>query len=95
MDGKPDRFSPAVRIRDSNGNLVLSSTVAGQKMAVNYTRDNIGLVQQVWLLSADEARQKMPGEDSGGFLGGLRSLFETRPASDDGKTPYEQLPRYK
>ena len=94
MDGKPDRLSPAVRIRDTRNVLVLSGAISGQPLVVNYVRDNIGLVQQVWILSAEEARQKMPGNDAG-LLGNMRSMFESRPAVDNGSTPYDQLPRYK
>ena len=94
INGKLDRLSPAARIRDANNNLVLSGTVSGQKLLVNYLRDNTGLVQQVWILSSDEARQKMPGQD-GGFFSNIRSMFETKPASDDGDTPFNQLPGYK
>ncbi|MES2911259.1 MAG: hypothetical protein V4718_07730 [Pseudomonadota bacterium] len=95
VDGKADRLSPGVRIRDANNNLVLSGTLVSQKLPVRYLRDNIGLVHEIWVLNAEEARQKMPGEDGGGILNNIRSLFETPPASDDGKTPYDKLPLYK
>jgi hypothetical protein len=94
INGKPDRLSPAARIRDANNNLVLSGAISGQKLLVNYLRDNTGLVQQVWILSSDEARQKMPGQD-GGILSNIRSMFETKPAADDGNTPFNQLPSYQ
>ncbi|MES2412519.1 MAG: hypothetical protein V4614_01875 [Pseudomonadota bacterium] len=95
VDGKEDRMSPGVRIRDANNNLVLSGTLAGQKLPIRYTRDNIGLVHQVWVLNPEEARQKMPGEDGGGILSNIRSMFDTTPPTDDGNTPYNQLPSYR
>ncbi|MES2282095.1 MAG: hypothetical protein V4542_11835 [Pseudomonadota bacterium] len=95
LDGKADRLSPGVRIRDVNNNLVLSGTLANVKLPVRYVRDNIGLVHEIWVLNAEEARQKMPGEDGGGILNNIRSMFETAPATDDGKTPYDKLPAYK
>ena len=94
MNGKADRLSPAVRIRDINNNLVLSGTLANQRLVVNYVRDNIGLVQQVWILNSEEARLKRPGED-GGILSNIRSMFDAPVVSDDGKTPYHKLPSYK
>ena len=94
IDGKPDRLSPAVRIRDINNFLVLSGTLANQKLVVNYLRDNIGLVHNVWVLNAEEVKQKMPGQP-GGILSNIRSMFETPEAKDDGNTPYNQLPKYK
>jgi len=94
MDSKPDRMSPAVRIRDINNNLVLSGTLANQKLVVNYLRDNTGLVHNVWVLNAEETKQKMPGQPEG-ILSNIRSMFETPTVKDDGNTPFNQLPKYK
>ena len=94
IDSKPDRFSPAVRIRDINNNLVLSGTFANQKLVVNYLRDNTGLVHNVWVLNSEEIKQKMPGQPEG-FFSNIRSMFETPVVKDDGNTPYNQLPKYK
>ena len=94
MDSKPDRLSPAVRIRDINNNLVLSGTLANQRLVVNYVRDNTGLVHNVWVLNREEIKQKMPGKPEG-ILSNIRSMFETPVVKDDGNTPYNQLPRYK
>ena len=92
LDGKADRFAPGVRIRDANNNLVLPATLVNQPLAVKYVRDNIGLVQLVWVLTSEEAaRDKKPG-----FFSNLRSAFEPATApQDDGKTPFNQLPAYK
>lgn len=94
MDSKPDRLSPAVRIRDINNNLVLSGTLANQRLVVNYVRDNIGLVHNVWVLNAEEIKQKMPGQPEG-ILSNIRSMFDTPVVKDDGNTPFNQLPKYK
>ena len=94
MNGKPDRLSPGVRIRDARNNLVLSGTLTNQTLVVNYVRDNTGLVHNVWVLSSEEIKQKMPGQPDG-FFSNIRSMFDTPPVSDDGKTPFNQLPKYK
>ena len=94
IDGKPDRLSPGVRIRDARNNLVLSGTLTDQRFVVNYLRDNTGLVHNVWVLSSDEIKQKMPGQPEGLFSN-IRSMFDTPAVSDDGKTPFNQLPKYK
>ena len=94
MDSKPDRLSPGVRIRDINNNLVLSGTLANQKLVVNYLRDNTGLVHSVWVLNSEEIKQKMPGQPEG-ILSNIRSMFETPVVKDDGNTPFNQLPKYK
>ncbi len=94
MNGKADRMSPAVRMRDANNNLVLSGTLTNQKLVVNYVRDNTGLVHGVWVLNAEEIKQKMPGQPDG-ILSNIRSMFETPVVKDDGNTPFNQLPKYK
>ena len=94
LDSKPDRLSPAVRIRDINNHLVLSGTLVNQKLVVNYLRDGAGLVHQVWVLNAEEIKQKMPGPPEG-ILSNIRSMFDPPVVKDDGNTPYHQLPRYK
>ena len=100
MNGKAERLSPGSTIRDINNLLVLPGAVTGTKLVVNYTRDNIGQVQQVWILNPEEIKQKLPSQlaaaaNDTGILSTIRSLFEPTPApQDDGKTPYNQLPKY-
>ena len=92
MNGKADRLAPGVRIRNLNNNFVLSGTLVGQEMLVNYTRDSSGLVYEVWILNPEEAREKRAGLPSRSFSFSTES--STGP-QDDGKTPYNQLPGYK
>ena len=94
MDGKADRLSPGARIRDAGNALVLSGAMVNTKLIVNYTRDNLGLVQNVWVLNAEEIKQKMPGQ-SVGVLSNIRSMFDAPTVKDDGNTPFNQLPKYK
>lgn len=92
LNGKADRLSPGARIRNVNNNYVLSGALLGQELLVNYTRDSTGLVYEVWVLSAEEAREKRAGLSTRNFI----FSFEGEAApQDDGKTPYKQLPRYK
>lgn len=61
LNGQSVRLSPGARIRSPQNLIVLSGTVIGQKLLVNYTLDGFGLVHNVWILSADEAaRQPWP-----------------------------------
>jgi hypothetical protein len=64
LDGKEDRLSPGVRIRDLNNMLVLTGNLAGQKLYTVYRRDPAGFVHEVWLLTADEYR-KLGGSSAG------------------------------
>ncbi len=60
MNGQEDRLSPGSRIRGANNLLVLSGSVIGQNLLVNYVRDPMGLVHEVWVLSPEEAALKLP-----------------------------------
>lgn len=60
MDGKADRLSPGARIRNAQNQLVLSASLTGQSLVVNYTRESMGLVHEVWILTPDEAAEKRP-----------------------------------
>lgn len=60
VNGQPARLAPGARIRDANNMLVLSGSVAGQKLKVNYTVDQYGLLFNVWVLRADELAQRWP-----------------------------------
>lgn len=60
LNGKPDRLSPGSRIRDANNMLALSGTLIGKELVVNYTRESMGMVHDVWILTDEEARDKRP-----------------------------------
>jgi hypothetical protein len=58
LDGNVDRLSPGARIRNTQNLMVLSGTLVGQELPVVYRRDSAGLIHEVWILSADEARTR-------------------------------------
>jgi hypothetical protein len=61
LNEQPARLSPGSRIRGDNNLLELSGGLVGVKLLVNYTLDSSGNVQNVWILTADEAaRQPWP-----------------------------------
>jgi hypothetical protein len=61
LNQKPQRLAPGARIRDGANRLVLSGSLAGQKLLVHYTRFPDGQLRDVWLLTAAEAaRQPWP-----------------------------------
>ncbi|NML43026.1 hypothetical protein HHL11_04630 [Ramlibacter sp. G-1-2-2] len=74
VDGKDDRFSPGVRIRDLNNMLVLTGTLAGKTIYTVYRRDGAGLVHEVWLLTADEYAKV--GGVSTGDPNGIKRFYE-------------------
>lgn len=61
LDGKADRLSPGARIRGPANELVLSASIAGAPLVVNYVREPNGMLHEVWLLTPAEAALKRPG----------------------------------
>ncbi len=70
MDGKADQLSPGARIRDTNNMLVLSGALVNQTLSVNYLRENMGLVHEVWILNSEEIKQKRPNSKRSWFSWG-------------------------
>ena len=58
INGQPARLSPGSRIRGENNLLQMSGALVGQPLLVNYTRDSLGNVHLVWILSAEEAKKR-------------------------------------
>jgi len=61
LNGKAARLSPGARIKGVNNLLVMSGSLAGQSVTVNYVLDPLGLVHEVWILNATEAKQSREG----------------------------------
>lgn len=89
IDGHPARLSPGARIFGTNNALVFSATLIGQDQVVHYRRDAMGQVRDAWILSADEVRLSAGAERNFSFASDAAP-----PARDDGKTPFDQLPKY-
>ena len=91
LNGQPTRLAPDVRIRDENNQIAMSGALMGQAFPVKYLLDSSGLVSQAWILTADEVRASRKSFSLRNFLFG--SDTATGPV-DDGKTPFDQLPRF-
>ncbi len=92
LNGQAERLSPGARIKGLNNQLMLSGALVGQRVLVNYLRDPQGLIHEVWLLTEVEAQQKSVGmEPLTNFVFGSDA---DKPKIDDGKTPFDQLPKF-
>jgi hypothetical protein len=61
LDGKTEQLAPGTRIHDAQNNrLVFASTLKGQSYTVNYVRDGNGTLRDIWILTPDEIRDKLP-----------------------------------
>lgn len=92
LNGQADRLSPGARIKNTNNALVLSGSLVGQRVLVNYLREPQGLIHEVWILTDAEAQEKRAGsEPITNFSFGSDA---DKPKVDDGKTPFNQLPKF-
>ena len=92
INGTRERLSPGVRIKGVTNTVVMSGSLVGSRVLVNYVRDPQGMIHDVWILGPDEARVERGGMET------IRNfLFESEadnPKTDDGKTPFDQLPKF-
>jgi hypothetical protein len=58
LNGAPARLAPGARIRDAQNAQQLSGSLVGAKLLVHYTLDPLGLIQDVWILTPDEAAKR-------------------------------------
>jgi hypothetical protein len=86
------RLSPGARIKGVNNGLVMSASLVGQSVLVNYVRNPQGQIQEVWILNAQEALEKRAGMET--MTNFSFSSDADKPKTDDGQTPYNQLPSY-
>jgi hypothetical protein len=60
LNDKADRLSPGARIRGTDNMLVMSGSLIGRKLLVNFVREPGGMVHEVWVLTEAEAALKLP-----------------------------------
>lgn len=92
INGAVMRLSPGVRIRGPNNMILMSGALTGQQYSVNYVLEQQGLVRDVWILTQAEVDQLPKGWDT---VTNFQFTFDAdKPKVDDGKTPYDQLPKF-
>ena len=93
IDGKPERLSPGSRIRDPQHRLVMSASITNLEFVVNFTRNPLGEIQEVWILNELEAKQKI--KTSTPATNFTFASEADKPKQDDGRTPFNQLPSFE
>ena len=58
LNGRAARLAPGARIRGQNNLLELPGALTGRRLAVHYTIDINGDVQDVWILTPEEAAKR-------------------------------------
>jgi hypothetical protein len=57
IDGKPRQLSPGARIWNENNLIEMPASLRGSGLAVNYTENDQGDINRVWILTPEEASQ--------------------------------------
>lgn len=60
LNRQPARLSPGARVRDTANMNALPAALAGHRAVVNYRVDSMGLVAEVWILTAPEIARVWP-----------------------------------
>jgi hypothetical protein len=60
LDGKPRQLSPSARIFNQDNMIEMPAALRGKDIVVNYTVDGMGYIDRIWILTAEEAAQKVP-----------------------------------
>jgi len=92
INGTAMRLSPGVRIRGPNNLLLMSGALIGQQYSVNYVLEQQNLVRDVWILTQAEVDLLPKGWDT--VTNFVFSSDADKPKVDDGKTPFDQLPKF-
>ena len=59
IDGKPRTMAAGGRIFNQDNLIEMPASLRGSNMIVNYTETDQGDIDRVWILSAEEASQKL------------------------------------
>ena len=60
IDGKTRTLSPAARIFSQDNTIEMPASLRGANIVVNYQEDNDGQILNVWILTPEEASQRLP-----------------------------------
>jgi hypothetical protein len=93
IDGKPERLSPGSRIRDTQQRLVMSASITNVDVIVNFVRNPLGEVHEVWILTPAEIAQKVKTNTPATNFRFASDGEGTK--QDDGNTPFNQLPSFE
>jgi hypothetical protein len=60
IDGKTRTLSPAARIFNAENMIEMPASLRGENVVVNYQEDGEGQILNVWILTREEASQRLP-----------------------------------
>jgi hypothetical protein len=60
LNGTLRRLSPGARIYNTGNLIQTQGSIQGSDLVVNYTEDYLGNISMVWILTEEEAAQRLP-----------------------------------
>ena len=66
LNDRPERLAPGVVVRNERNAIALSGSLRGNSFTVNYLRDPMGLVREIWILTPAEAERPVRGQPATG-----------------------------
>lgn len=60
IDGKSRQLAPSSRIFNRDNLIEMPASLRGKDIVVNYAEDGLGNIDRIWILTRDEADQKLP-----------------------------------
>lgn len=61
LNDRPERLAPGVVVRTERNTIALTGSLRGNSYTVNYLRDPMGLVREIWILTPAEAERPVRG----------------------------------
>ena len=61
LNDKQERLAPGVVVRNERNTIALTGSLRGNSYTVNYRRDPMGLVREIWILTPAEAERPVRG----------------------------------
>ncbi len=62
VDGQVRKMSPGAWIKNENNTIDMPFSLRGREFIVNYTENNEGDIDRVWILSNEEAQKPAPNQ---------------------------------
>ncbi|HEX7644440.1 MAG TPA: hypothetical protein VF472_19705 [Burkholderiaceae bacterium] len=60
INGKTMQLAPGAKIYSQQNTILMHTNLTGSALVVNYTVDNMGFVNRVWILTNEEAALTLP-----------------------------------
>lgn len=67
IDGKTRALTAGARIFNEDNMIQMPASLRGSNIVVNYVETDLGEIDRIWILSSEEASQKLPDQTQQNF----------------------------